>query len=74
MTTNPQIHLVSRPSGEASVDNFKLIEVEVRREQHAQPPADPRKLTLQHGLDRDRNFGLTRDRASYNDRACNGNQ
>jgi NADPH-dependent curcumin reductase len=29
MTTNQQIHLVSRPSGEASVDNFKLIEAEV---------------------------------------------
>ncbi|MEO8057207.1 MAG: NADP-dependent oxidoreductase [Burkholderiales bacterium] len=29
MTTNPQIHLVSRPTGEASVDNFKLIEAEV---------------------------------------------
>jgi NADPH-dependent curcumin reductase CurA len=29
MTKNQQIHLVSRPSGEASVDNFKLIEAEV---------------------------------------------
>jgi NADPH-dependent curcumin reductase CurA len=29
MTTNQQIHLVSRPSGEASVDNFKLIETDV---------------------------------------------
>ena len=29
MTTNPQIHLVSRPSGEASLDNFKLVEAEV---------------------------------------------
>ena len=29
MTTNQQIHLVSRPSGEASVDNFNLIEIEV---------------------------------------------
>ena len=29
MTTNPQIHLVSRPTGEASLDNFKLIEAEV---------------------------------------------
>ncbi len=29
MTTNQQIHLVSRPNGEASVDNFKLMEVEV---------------------------------------------
>ena len=29
MTTNQQIHLVSRPTGEASVDNFKLVEAEV---------------------------------------------
>ena len=29
MTMNQQIHLVSRPDGEASVDNFKLIEAEV---------------------------------------------
>jgi NADPH-dependent curcumin reductase CurA len=29
MTKNQQIHLVSRPSGEASVDNFKLIEADV---------------------------------------------
>jgi NADPH-dependent curcumin reductase CurA len=29
MTTNQQIHLVSRPATEASVDNFKLIEAEV---------------------------------------------
>ncbi len=29
MTTNSQIHLVSRPTGEASLDNFKLIEAEV---------------------------------------------
>ena len=26
MTTNQQIHLVSRPSGEASADNFRLLE------------------------------------------------
>ena len=29
MTTNPQIHLVSRPTGEASLDNFKLVEAEL---------------------------------------------
>jgi len=29
MTTNQQIHLVSRPTGEASAENFKLFEVEV---------------------------------------------
>ena len=29
MTTNQQIHLVSRPNGEASVDNFKQVEAEV---------------------------------------------
>ena len=29
MTTNPQIHLVSRPTGEASLANFKLVEAEV---------------------------------------------
>ena len=29
MTTNKQIHLVSRPTGEALVENFKLIEAEV---------------------------------------------
>ena len=29
MTKNQQIHLVSRPSGEASVDNFKLVEADV---------------------------------------------
>ena len=29
MTTNQQIHLVSRPSGEATADNFKLVEAEV---------------------------------------------
>ena len=29
MTTNPQIHLVSRPTGEASLDNFKLVETDV---------------------------------------------
>ena len=29
MTTNQQIHLVSRPSGEASLDNFKLVEATV---------------------------------------------
>jgi NADPH-dependent curcumin reductase CurA len=29
MTTNQQIHLVSRPSAEASADNFRLIQVEV---------------------------------------------
>ena len=29
MTTNLQIHLVSRPSAEASLDNFKLVEAEV---------------------------------------------
>ena len=29
MTTNQQIHLVSRPTGEASAENFKLLEVEV---------------------------------------------
>ena len=29
MTTNQQIHLVSRPAGEASVDNFELVEAEV---------------------------------------------
>ena len=29
MTTNPQIHLVSRPTGEASLDNFKLVEADV---------------------------------------------
>ena len=29
MTTNQQIHLVSRPTGEASVANFKLVEAEV---------------------------------------------
>ena len=29
MTTNQQIHLVSRPAGEASADNFKLVEVSV---------------------------------------------
>ena len=27
--TNRQIHLVSRPSGEASLDNFKLVEAPV---------------------------------------------
>mgnify|MGYP000297052731 FL=1 len=29
MTTNQQIHLVSRPTAEASVDNFKLVESEI---------------------------------------------
>ncbi len=29
MTKNQQIHLVSRPSGEASADNFKLVEADV---------------------------------------------
>ena len=29
MTTNQQIHLVSRPTGEASLDNFKLVEATV---------------------------------------------
>ena len=29
MTSNAQIHLVSRPSGEASLDNFKLVEADV---------------------------------------------
>ena len=29
MTINKQIHLVSRPSGEASLDNFKLVEATV---------------------------------------------
>jgi NADPH-dependent curcumin reductase len=29
MTTHQQIHLVSRPSGEASLDNFKLVEATV---------------------------------------------
>jgi NADPH-dependent curcumin reductase len=29
MTTNQQIHLVSRPTGEASLDNFKLVDAEV---------------------------------------------
>ena len=29
MTTNQQIHLVSRPSGEALAENFKLVEVSV---------------------------------------------
>jgi NADPH-dependent curcumin reductase CurA len=29
MTTNQQIHLVSRPTGEASTGNFKLVEVDV---------------------------------------------
>jgi NADPH-dependent curcumin reductase len=29
MTLNKQIHLVSRPSGEASLDNFKLVEANV---------------------------------------------
>jgi NADPH-dependent curcumin reductase len=29
MTLNKQIHLVSRPSGEASLDNFKLVEASV---------------------------------------------
>ena len=29
MTTNKQIHLVSRPQGEASTDNFRLVEAEV---------------------------------------------
>ena len=29
MTTNSQIHLVSRPDGEASVDNFRLVDAEV---------------------------------------------
>ena len=29
MTTNQQIHLVSRPSGEASAANFKLVEAEL---------------------------------------------
>src|ERR1700712_257211 len=29
VTTNQQIHLVSRPSGEATVDNFKLVQAEV---------------------------------------------
>ena len=29
MTTNQQIHLVSRPTGEASADNFKLVETEL---------------------------------------------
>ncbi len=29
MTINKQIHLVSRPSGEASLDNFKLVECDV---------------------------------------------
>lgn len=29
MTTNQQIHLVSRPTGEASADNFKLVEVQL---------------------------------------------
>ena len=28
-TVNPQIHLVSRPTGEAGVDNFRLVEVPV---------------------------------------------
>ena len=29
MTTNQQIHLVSRPTAEASLDNFKLVESEI---------------------------------------------
>jgi NADPH-dependent curcumin reductase len=29
MTTNQQIHLISRPNGEASLDNFKLVEANV---------------------------------------------
>ena len=29
MTTNPQIHLISRPTGEASLANFKLVEADV---------------------------------------------
>ncbi|MBC8056491.1 MAG: NADP-dependent oxidoreductase [Rhizobiales bacterium] len=36
MTKNQQIHLVSRPSGEASADNFKLIEAEVPALQEGQ--------------------------------------
>ena len=28
-STNPQIHLVSRPTGEAGVDNFRLVEAAV---------------------------------------------
>ena len=29
MTTNQQIHLVSRPAVEASTDNFRLVKVEL---------------------------------------------
>jgi len=29
MTMNQQIHLVSRPTGEALAENFKLVEAEV---------------------------------------------
>src|ERR1700712_4186990 len=29
MTTNKQIHLVSRPTGEATAQNFKLVDAEV---------------------------------------------
>ena len=36
MTTNKQIHLVSRPDGEARADNFKLVEASIGEPQEGQ--------------------------------------
>ena len=60
MTTNKQIHLVSRPQGEASTDNFRLVEAEV--------PAlkDGQVLVRQHFLSLDPYMrGRMNDSKSY---------
>ena len=44
MTTNQQVHLVSRPTGEASLDNFKLVESTVPEMNDGKSYAQPQPL------------------------------